>query len=142
MKLAASRKTVSLSEQRRNSLQLERRSASALRDLYPSVGHLQVSLIFEDGSALTPSPQSHTFYPAAQAFFRFACPCAECDGDFDLREVIGVVLADMARSQRHAARNARGRLSCQGVRLRDRVGSRPCAMTLEYQITAGPIRPQ
>lgn len=135
MKLA-SRKTLNIGEQRRNSLQLERQKAVALRESYPSVGHLQVLLVFADGGPHTPSPQSHTFYPAARAFFRFACPCAECDGDFDLSASVAALLADPPLSRRRAARTVRGRLSCEGVRLRDRVGSRSCAMTLEYQIVA------
>ncbi len=135
MKLA-SRKTISVSEQRRNNLQLERARAVAVRDMYPALGQLQVSLVFNDGSLRTPSPQSHTFFPAARAFFRFTCPCAECDGNFDLREPVSELVTSLSRSRRGAARQTKGRLSCEGVRLRDRVGSRPCPMKLEYELTA------
>lgn len=135
MKLA-SRKTISVSEQRRNNLQLERARAVAVRDMYPALGQLQVSLVFSDGSLRTPSPQSHTFFPAARAFFRFTCPCAECDGNFDLRESVGELVNNLSRSRRGATRQAKGRLSCEGVRLRDRVGSRPCPMKLEYELAA------
>lgn len=135
MKLT-SRKAVSVSDQRRNQLQLDRQRAVAVRDLYPSLGYLRVSLVFNDGSRRTPSPQSHTFFPAARAFFRFACPCADCDGDFDLREPVGALIGGLPAGKRAAARNAKGRLSCEGVRLRDRVGGQPCSMTLEYQLTA------
>lgn len=136
MKLT-SRKTVSISEKRRNNLQFERQRAVAVRELYPWIEQLQVSLVFDDGGRHAFSPQSHTFYPAACAFFRFACPCADCDGDFDLREPMGALLAGMSQGERTSVpRGARGRLCCEGVRLRDRIGSRPCAMTLEYQLAA------
>ena len=138
MKLA-SRKILNVGEQRRHNLQFERQKAVALREMYPSIGHLQILLVFGDGSANPPSPQSHTYFPAARAFFRFACPCAECDGDFDLGHAVASLLADPPRSQRRAASAVRGRLSCEGVRLRDRVGSRSCAMTLEYQLVVGPV---
>lgn len=138
MKLS-SPKAANLSAQRRNNLQLERQQAAVVRDLYPSLGHLQVSLVFDDGTRRTPSPQGHTFFPAARAFFRFACPCAECDGEFDLREVVGELLDGMSPRQRAAGVSAKGRLSCNGVRLRDRVGSRPCAMTLEYKLAAAGV---
>lgn len=135
MKLA-SRKTASVSEQRRNNLQLERARAVAVRDMYPALAQLQISLVFGDGGLRTPSPQSHTFFPPARAFFRFTCPCAECDGDFDLREPVNELVTSPSRSRRGAARQAKGRLSCEGVRLRDRVGSRPCPMKLEYELAA------
>ena len=136
MKLT-SRKPVSISEKRRNNLQIERQRALAVRELYPWIEQLQVSLVFDDGGRHAISPQSHTFFPPACAFFRFACPCADCDGDFDLREAMGALLADMSQGRRPSrTRGAKGRLSCEGVRLRDRTGSRPCAMTLEYQLAA------
>lgn len=135
------RKSVNLGEQRRNNLQFERQRAAALREMYPAVGRLHVVLVFADGSPHTPSPQSHTFFPSARAFFRFACPCAECDGDFDLRAPVGALLTNVLESARPVVRNAKGRVSCEGVRLRDRAGSRPCAMTLEYQLAASPNRP-
>jgi len=135
VKLAA-RKAVSVSEQRRNNLQFERERSQALRDVYPAVGHVRVALVFDGGTPRTPSPQSHTFFPAARAFFRFACPCAECDGDFDLAGPVSALLADVARLPSAGARQATGRITCNGVRLRDRVGDRPCLMSLEYQLAA------
>ena len=37
--------------------------------------------------------QLHTLFPSANAFFRFACPCAECDGEFDLTTTIKTLAA-------------------------------------------------
>lgn len=130
----ASRKAVSVSQQRRDSLLAERARAVALRDMYPDVAQLQIALVFDDSSPRTPSPQSHTFFPAARAFFRFTCPCTDCDGDFDLREPVRVLVTGTPAGKRGAARTARGKLRCEGIRLRDRVGSRPCDMNVDYRL--------
>ncbi len=136
MKLAT-RKSVSISEQRRNRMQSDRARAQPLRDKFPHVGTVRIELKFDDRSEHSPSPQLHTLYPAARAFFRFACPCAECDGDFDLAPAVTALLNDAARSKRPADRTVRGQLQCQGVRLRDRVSSRPCPIELDYRLTVG-----
>jgi hypothetical protein len=137
MKLAT-RKSVSISEQRRNRLQSDRARAQALRDSFPHVGTVRIELRFDDRSENAPSPQLHTLYPSARAFFRFACPCAECDGDFDLAPAVTALLNEAGRSRRPADRTARGQLQCQGIRSRDRASSRPCPIELSYQLTAGP----
>jgi len=136
MKLAT-RKAVSISEQRRNRLQSDRARALALRDTFPHVGTVRIELTFNDQSENAPSPQLHTLYPGARAFFRFACPCAECDGDFDLAPAVTALLNEAGRSRRAADRSVRGQLHCQGVRLRDRATSRPCPIELDYRLTAG-----
>jgi len=135
MKLA-SRKAVSVSQQRRNDLLAERARAAAMRDLYPDVEQLKIALVFDDGSLRTPSPQSHTFFPAARAFFRFTCPCTDCDGDFDLREPVRALVTSAPAGKRGTARTAKGKVRCEGIRLRDRVGSRPCDMTVDYRLAA------
>jgi hypothetical protein len=133
MKLA-SRKPVTESQQRRNNLLAERTRAPVMRDAHPDVGQLQVALVFKDDSIRTPSPQSYTFYPAARAFFRFTCPCNECDGDFDLGDSVRQLVKSLPSGKRAATRMAKGSLQCEGVRLRDRTGSRNCSMTLEYRL--------
>jgi hypothetical protein len=137
MKLAT-RKAVSVSEQRRNRLQSDRARAMALRDTFPHVGTVRIELNFDDRSGNAPSPQQHTLYPSARAFFRFACPCAECDGDFDLAPAVTALLNDTSRSRRAADRSARGQLQCEGIRARDRATSRPCPVVLDYRLTIGP----
>jgi len=133
MKFAA-HKVVSTSQQRRNSLLADRARAPAMRTLHPAVGQLQIALVFNDGSLRTPSPQVHTFYPAARAFFRFTCPCHECDGDFDLSESVRQLVTSLPSGKRDATRTTKGSLQCDGVRLRDRVGSRNCSMTAEFRL--------
>lgn len=132
------RKAVSLGEQRRANLQLEHKRSVKLRDSYPSIEHLQISLVFDGGKPAAPSPQLHAFFPAARAFFRFPCPCADCDGDFDLRGPVDAFLTKLTPKRSATARTVRDRLRCAGVVLRDRSGSRPCAMTLDYELNSSP----
>jgi hypothetical protein len=83
MKLAP-RKAVSSIEQRRTRRLSDRVAAPALRTAFPQVENLRIELNFSDRTAHAPSLQQHILYPSARAFFRFACPCFECDGEFDL----------------------------------------------------------
>lgn len=134
MKLAA-RKPVNHGEQRRIRLLSERARAASLREAFPHVAAIRIELRFDDRSENLPSPQLHTLYPAARAFFRFACPCAECDGDFDLAPAVHALLDDANRAAAGADLSARGRLSCQGIRARDRASGRPCPLELSYRLT-------
>lgn len=135
MKLA-SRKPVSTSEWRRGQMQTDRTRAPALRDAYPQLGTLRIELNFVDRSERSPSPQLHTFYPAARAFFRFTCPCAECDGDFDLGPAVNTLLNGSGPATLTSERAASGHLLCQGIHLRDRENSKPCQMALTFNLTA------
>jgi len=56
------------------------------------VGQLRIELVFDDVNAHRPSPQQHTLFPAAAAFYRFVCPCTDCDGDFDLKPAVTALL--------------------------------------------------
>jgi hypothetical protein len=135
MKIAL-RKNVNSAAQRREQMLIERSRSAALRRAYPDVAQLRIELIFSDLSDHPPSPQRHTLYPAAPAFFRFACPCADCDADFDLMPVVAKLL-DGGAGRKRAATVA-GHMFCDGVRLRDRVGSKPCSMQLKFQLVAAP----
>jgi len=135
MKLA-SRKPVSTSEWRRGQLQADRARAVTLREAYPQLGTLRIELTFVDHNERTPSPQLHTFYPAARAFFRFTCPCSECDGDFDVTPAVNALLNGSGPATLTSERAAEGHLPCQGMHLRDRENSKPCQMALTYKLTA------
>jgi hypothetical protein len=112
---------------RREQMLYERARSAAMRDAFPKIGQLRFELTFGGTRSLQPSPQVHTLYPAAAAFFRFACPCADCNGDFDLTDpVIALVKDGVAAS--------RGQLVCNGTR-RDRpLGSAACSVRLDYRI--------
>lgn len=136
MKVAL-RKSGNPAAQRREQMLSERNRSAALRRAYPDVAQLRIELTFSDMSDYTPSPQRHTLYPPAPAFFRFACPCADCDADFDLMPVVAKLL-DGASGRKRAA-TVSGQMSCHGVRLRDRVGSKECSMQLKFQLVAAPV---
>lgn len=132
----ASRKSANPTTLRRELMLSERNRSAALRRAYPDVARLGIELIFSDQGAHTPSPQRHTLYPAAPAFFRFACPCSDCDADFDLMPIVAKLL-DGASGRKRAA-TVSGHMSCHGIRLRDRAGSSPCSMQLKFQLVAAP----
>jgi hypothetical protein len=129
MKLS-SRKPVTLGEQRRNQRQYDRDHAPTLRTTFPQIATLQIELIFSDRTGMAPSSQSHAMFPAARAFFRFACPCFDCDGEFDLSANVTTVAA----GTKPASRTSAGQMNCQGMRSRDRITGARCPITLDWRI--------
>jgi len=129
MKLT-SRKVPSFGEQRRAGRQTDRLQAPPMRARYAAIGKLQIDLSFSDSSRPPPSPQSHSYYPPARAFFRFACPCSECDGEFDLSGHVD----ELAEVKRPSARTTSGRMSCEGVHFRERASAAPCPMVLNWRL--------
>ena len=119
----------------RERLMSERTRSAPLRDVFPNVDQLRIELVFNDASAFIPSPQLHTLYPAASAFFRFACPCADCDGDFDLSGAVAALLE--ASGRRRSEASSTGRMDCQGIRLRDMAGQKICPMQLNFRLVSG-----
>lgn len=114
---------------RREQMLYERARSVVMRQAFPQIEQLRIELAFADTRSLPLSPQVHTLYSAAAAFFRFACPCADCDGDFDLAQAVTA----LAKS---GVVTSRGRLACNGTR-RDRPpGSTACAIRLEYRLTS------
>jgi hypothetical protein len=111
----------------------ERAQASALRSAFPHVGQLRIELTFSDARAIAPSPQVHTLYPPAPAFFRFACPCADCDGAFDLTAAVTSLLDGQASRQRAV----RGQVACGGARFRGTRNS-VCSVQLDYRMVSSP----
>jgi hypothetical protein len=133
MKLAP-RKAVSSIEQRRTRRLSDRVAAPALRTAFPQVENLRIELNFSDRTAHAPSLQQHILYPSARAFFRFACPCFECDGEFDLTGAVNKLVADPVGGKRRVNRTASDTLACQGVRLRDRPTSQLCPIQVQFRL--------
>ena len=136
MKLAA-RKNATVDEQRRFQRQHDRDRAPPLRTAFPDVSQLSIELAFADRSGTAhkepaPSSQSHAFYPPARAFFRFTCPCADCNGEFALSASVAQVAAAGGR----ASRSATAKLQCTGVRARDRITGSSCPIELTCRIVA------
>ena len=99
--------------------------APPLRVLYPTLATLQLDFDFSGRSAFLPSPQVTVFHPPARAYFCFACPYSDCDGEFDLNDAI---------SQMMDAREAcvDGHLDCAGMRL----GAHRCTLSVKYSLAA------
>ena len=124
----------------RERLMNERTRCAPLREVFPNVDQLRIELVFNDASAFIPSPQLHTLYPAASAFFRFACPCADCDGDFDLTDAVASLLLESSAGRRRIDASSTGRMDCQGVRLRDMAGQKGCPMQLSFRLVSASVR--
>lgn len=129
MKLT-SRKVPTFGEQRRAGRQNDRLQAPTMRARFANIAKLQIDLTFAGTSRPPPSPQSHCFFPPARAFFRFACPCSECDGEFDLSAAV----AELAEVKRPSARTGSGRMACEGVHFRERATAAPCPMALNWRL--------
>lgn len=116
-------------ESRGERLRRSRAAALALRATFPAVQQLRLEFRFEATGSHTPAAQSHQLYPPARAFFEFPCPHADCDGQFDLTEVVRLTVADDA----HASR---GTIVCSGRRALDHSSKQPCCLRLVYSVTA------
>ena len=113
----------------------ERMRAPAVQQLFPDVVQLRIELDFGEsrGRASPPSSQLHTLYGAAAAFFRFRCPCADCDGDFDLTEPVTALVNSGA--DRNQAASSLGQYSCQGVQFRSHPAlETSCPMQLKFRL--------
>jgi hypothetical protein len=119
---------------RRGQLLIDRARAQPLREIYPQLEKVDVELQFTDRNTFSHSPQCHTMHPGAAGFFRFACPCVGCDGDFDLGPLVkqAVAMAEAASPRKIMA--VEGRLECTGNLVRFPGGPGPCALGLRYRI--------
>ena len=95
----------------------------AMRVHYPGLSSLQIDFDFSDQGDLIPSPQVRVFHPPAQAYFCFACPYSDCDGEFDLTRTV-----DLAVSSGEP--QSSGQVRCVGTRHRGPA----CTLCLEYSI--------
>lgn len=122
---------VKISDRRGNVRERQRRDRAAaqmLRDRYPQFEALRFEFDFSGAGQFTPVPQVAVLHPPARTYFFFPCPCADCDGEFDLTEPV-------ARLARDGDARADGQLVCNGLRTRERDRQSPCGLQLEYLIT-------
>lgn len=122
-------KPAATAESRGERLRRSRAAALALRTTFPNVQQLRLEFRFESTGSHTPVAQSHQLYPPARAFFEFPCPHADCDGQFDLTDVVRRTVADHA----HASC---GTIVCSGCRALDHSSKQPCGLQLVYSVTA------
>lgn len=94
----------------RDRLKLEAMKAPPLRSTYPGVAELRIALQFDATLASQLSPQSFSYFPAAKAFFRYACPCHSCTGEFDISRYV----ADLAAKPGSQRRTRQVTLQCTG----------------------------
>jgi len=136
-----SRKAASVSEQRRYDLQADRAKTLTVRDTFPQVGVIHIDLDFAESRGHPPSPQRHSLYPPARAFFRFACPCADCDGDFNLAAAVAELVKGGSVGKRATGRSVTGRSLCEGTHSRDSTHSEPCRIELSFRVAVafGPV---
>lgn len=117
---------------RRDQLIKQRTQAAPLREAFPRIERLRIELSFSDARGRAHSPQVHTLYPAARAFFRFACTCTDCDGDYDLDSAVTALLKHTAKG----TRTAQGTLVCDGARRDLRGEGMTCSIRISYQLTS------
>jgi hypothetical protein len=118
-----------LRQRRREIWQRDRSQSDPLRAAHPQAEQVKVDMTFDDESTQPPSSQIHLLHPPAKAFFRFPCPYAGCDGEYDLGPAINGALSSHRRE-------TSGKLVCEGLRIRDRQPNQKCGLHLKYVVTA------
>lgn len=117
---------------KRERLKLETTRAAPLREIYPQLAQVRVEFDFDDGSPRKPSSQSYSYFPAARGFFRYACPCHACSGEFDLSADV----AELAGKAGRAKRSRSMTLSCAGHRDPDAGEGRACPICAQVRVSA------
>ena len=124
-----SRTTRSMLDQRQAERQRRRAAAGPLHSAFPNVEQVRVVLRFVTPKGPAPAAQTHALYPAAPASFEFSCPFGDCDGSFDLDDVIRPLLAKSGGS-------ASGTQSCAGSRAGGNMTRQPCRLRLAFRVLA------
>ncbi len=106
--------------------------ATPLRELFPELSELRVELDFDDGTALPPSLQSYSYFPAARTLFRYACPCKGCDGELGLHDYV----AEVATAGKNRAQHRQITVACPGQRLQASHERTPCPIRVSISISA------
>jgi hypothetical protein len=119
-----------LATRHRDRLKLECGTAPPLREVYPQLAEVRVEFEFEDGTTRAPSDLAFTYFPAAHGFFRYACPCHICNGEFDLTSQVAG-LAGRAGNQR---RSSRVSMACTGQRLQESGDPASCPVNARIRL--------
>jgi len=113
---------------RREELRKARAAAPTLRVVCPEAAVVRVELSFQAESLMAQGGQAFSIYPAAKAHFVYPCPFGDCDGAYDLNEVV-------IGSLQAGKRKTRGTLTCTGHRSRNGKSGSPCELVASYSIT-------
>jgi hypothetical protein len=116
----------------RERLRMESVQAAPLREIYPQLAELRVEFEFEGGTECTPSPQTFAYYPAARGYFRYACPCHNCSGEFDLSSHV----AELAGAGSRARRSRRVEVVCTGQRAQQDNVRSACPICARIHVSA------
>jgi len=84
---------------------------------------VRVEFEFLDGTTRSPSPQAFSYFPGARGFFRYACPCHSCSGEFDLSGFVAELAGKISRAPLSRTLN----ISCTGIRAGERIECPICA---------------
>lgn len=106
--------------------------AASLRELYPQFAKVLVEFEFHDGTTRNPSPQSFSYFPAARGFFRYACPCNSCSGEFDLSPYI----AELADKAGRRPRTRSFDVNCTGKRAHQPHAPSDCPICARINLSA------
>lgn len=107
----------------------QRDATPAMRSRYPKLNTLRLEFNFRDKGPFTPAPQITTLHPPAPAYFVFPCPCADCDGEFDLAEnVTAMIAAGDKRREGHS--------ECQGQRQGEMKQKVACRLAMKFRLEA------
>jgi hypothetical protein len=112
--------------------------AAPLRDLYPQLAEVRVEFEFQDGTLRAPSAQAFSYFPAARGFFRYACPCHSCSGEFDISSHV----AELAKKADKPQRNRQLKLSCAGQRALDINERVACPIGASVRVSATQRTPE
>ena len=131
MKLST-RSAASAAAQRRTDRLADRARTATVRDAFPTVSTIDAYLDFSEPDP-PPSPQLHSLYPSARAFFRFVCPCADCDGEFDLAPIVVELVTEGAPAN-SSTRALGGYALCQGSHWRNSGYRERCRIALSFRV--------
>jgi hypothetical protein len=120
----------------REKLKLDNSRAPPLREIYPQLAELRVEFEFQDSTARPPSALAFSYFPAARGFFRYACPCHTCNGEFDLSTQV----AELADIHDQPPRTKRMSLSCTGLRPVETNVRGACPIIARVRLSATPHR--
>jgi hypothetical protein len=112
---------------RRDELRKARAAAPILRLACPEASVVRVDLEFQEDPRLAHAPQTLSLYPPAKAFFAYECPFGDCDGVYDLNELVWETL----KAGRYTIH---GRVTCNGHRAGNGAGGGVCQLALSYLI--------
>lgn len=122
----------------RERLRQEFSRAAPLREIYPGLAELRVEFEFQDNTARAPSAQTYAYFPPARGFFRFACPCHSCSGEFDLTGYVSELAAKDGGPQRSRSIS----LSCTGQRAHEVNLRADCTISAHVRVSATLQKPE